>query len=109
MNLIPPGPCAKQTVYAMVVKGDSVITIGSNICLNPQSICQREVKGCKTGEGYEWCTEVCQQLGHAEAVAIQNAGCQTHGATMVITGHTYSCDDCKEAMQQAGIDKVIFI
>jgi pyrimidine deaminase RibD-like protein len=49
------------------------------------------------------CTTVCQQQGHAEVQALRLAGAKARGATAVITGHTYACRECQEALFSAGV------
>jgi hypothetical protein len=58
------GPCAKQTVTCAIVTPAGEHFIGENWCDTPQETCPRV-----DGEGYEKCTTVCDQVGHAEEVA----------------------------------------
>ncbi len=101
-------PCVKQTVKALIVSADGQLTLGSNAINNDVDECPRVEKGCLTGEGYELCKSVCNQNEHAEVTAIQNAKKQNvdlKGATLYLTGHTYFCDNCTNAMREAGIKK----
>lgn len=79
------GPCAKQTV-AVCPRGDM-----------------------PTGFGYSLCREVCQQPGHAEINALRLAGDDAAGGRMVISGHTYACQSCRDAAGIAGITKIEFV
>ncbi len=58
------GPCAKMTVRCTLVTPAGEHIVGTNHCENPQPVCPRA-----PGEGYEKCTSVCRQVGHAEVVA----------------------------------------
>lgn len=92
------GPCAKRRVLCTIqTRGGSCIT-GSNDCRNPQPVCPRG-----PGEGYEKCKTVCQQIGHAEEVALSLAGELAKGATAILTGHDYYCPACQEKLFAAGV------
>jgi len=95
------GPCAKQTVECIIIDNNGQQFYGSNACLNPQKTCPRE-----PGEGYEKCKSICDQLGHAEEMALWDA--QSNEAVLVdasaiVTGHTYACKDCQELLYSNGI------
>ncbi len=98
------GPCAKTKVTAVLVSEDGEGFIGENDCLNPQTVCPRE-----GGEGYEKCASVCRQTGHAEENAIRKAGDKAKGAVIYLQGHTYACNSCKAAAQDAGVKEIIVI
>ena len=51
--------CAKQTIIAIINKYYKFY-IGLNWCKNPQTICPRH--NMKTGEGYDLCKSICDQL-----------------------------------------------
>ena len=93
--------CAKQLVTATVVALDGRRFVGANACAKPQVVCPRA--GMPTGEGYELCTSVCEQQGHAEVQALRAAGPAAVGATMYLHGHTYACDHCVAACRAAGV------
>ena len=93
--------CAKQTVECIIIDKNGRQFYGSNACLNPQKACPRQ-----PGEGYEKCKSICNQLGHAEEMALWNAqsnGAELAGAHAIVTGHTYACRDCQESLYEAGI------
>lgn len=93
------GPCAKQRVRCEIYCLDGSIIYGENYCGQPQETCPREA-----GEGYEKCKSICQQVGHAEQVAVKNAmGKDCTGAMAVLYGHTYFCMDCQHALFDAGV------
>lgn len=92
------GPCAKATVRCEIVSLDGKRIIGTNYCNNSQPVCPR-----KQGEGYEKCKSVCDQEGHAEVVAVALAGADAVGSTAYLTGHTYACQPCQEALFGAGV------
>lgn len=93
------GPCAKTRVRCEVTLTDGTVLTGENWCMEPQKACPRE-----PGEGYEKCQTVCRQLGHAEAVVARYADeVSFEGATAVLIGHTYYCQDCQEKLFGAGV------
>jgi len=95
------GPCAKQTVRATIVTPEGYRFVATNYVLNAQATCPRG--GMPTGEGYHLCREVCMQVGHAEINALRIAGKFARGATLYLEGHTYACEPCKAACDEAGI------
>ena len=92
------GKCAKSDVRCTIVTEDGKHFVGGNWCVTPQLTCPREV-----GEGYEKCTTICNQLGHAEEVALKEAGNAAKGATAYLEGHGYACRSCQEQLFGAGI------
>ena len=105
-------PCIKQRVYAMIEIGDKKV-FGTNKMLNDEvTECPRDMQGYVNGAGYHLCKEVCQQNAHAEVDAIKNAeilGIDINGGKLTLVGHTYCCNDCKSAMDIAGIVEVEII
>ena len=97
--------CAKRHVSCRIYDAaDMLIASGSNRCRNPQEACPRE-----PGEGYANCVTVCNQLGHAEEVALFNAaGYDLRGGRAVIT-HERVCDECRNALAAAGISDVVLV
>ena len=92
------GPCVKATVRCTLVTPAGEHIVGENWCRNPQTACPRA-----PGEDYTKCTTVCQQEGHAEAVAVKLAGAKAHGAHAFLEGHTYACMACQHALFGAGV------
>lgn len=101
------GPCAKQTVAVLIVGRSGRRYLATNYTLNPQAVCPRG--DMPTGFGYSLCREVCQQPGHAEINALRLAGDDAAGGRMVISGHTYACQSCRDAAGIAGITKIEFV
>lgn len=101
------GPCKKQTVTAVLTAKSGDVFIGTNYCNNAQSVCPRDAEGFKTGEGYHLCKDACDQVGHAEEVAISLAGDKAFGSVIELYGHTYACDNCKKVASLAGVEKII--
>ncbi len=99
------GPCAKQVVTATIVTSNGRRFVGTNHVRNPQAECPR--KGLPTGVGYELCRDVCDQVGHAEVVAIAEAGSHAAGGRLYLEGHSYACDACKSACEAAGITSIV--
>lgn len=92
------GPCAKTTVRCTLVTTAGEYIVGTNACATPQPACPR-----LPGEGYDKCTSVCGQLGHAEVQAVRLAGERARGAHAYLDGHTYACMDCQHALFGAGV------
>lgn len=92
------GPCAKTTVTCTLVTPDGKHIVGTNYCRNAQPVCHRQ-----PGEGYEKCRSICDQVGHAEVVAVMLAGEKARGARAYLQGHTYACQACQEALFGAGV------
>jgi hypothetical protein len=88
--------CAKQVVKAILTTKDGEVFHGENSCENPQKECPRDLLGYKSGEGYE-------QGSHAEVGAIKKAGVKAKGASIILIGHSYACDDCKSKALSAGV------
>lgn len=99
------GPCAKQIVTATIITASGERFVGTNHCLNAQSVCPRA--DLPSGVGYELCRDVCEQPAHAEVNAIAAAGDQAEGATLYLEGHTYACDPCTEDSRAAGIVRLL--
>ena len=94
--------CAKRRVTAILVGASGQHYIGMNACTIPQAVCPRD-----PGEGYEKCKSVCRQKGHAETMALQQAGDDARGGTITIVGHEYVCEDCVEALDEAGVLRAV--
>lgn len=100
--------CAKTVVRATAVLrgplGTPVVFTGENRCRNPQEVCPRE-----PGEGYAKCASICDQVGHAELDLVNQITGRDDdyfslkGSSVVITGHTYVCRECQEALYDAGV------
>ena len=106
-------PCLKQEVYACIVTAGGEVFFGANWMLNNTvTVCPR--LSFESGTRYDLCESECGQGTeyHAERQAINaciEAGCNTVGATMYLTGHTYCCDTCKEAIKLSRIKDVVFL
>lgn len=100
--------CLKQTTVAVIMKDGKFISIGFNeILANNITECPR--KDLPTGVGYEKCTDICHQYGHAEVNACNESDCDDgcEGATLYLIGHTYCCDNCLNVMKEHGIKTVV--
>lgn len=97
---------------ALIVRNTIVLGIGANGSdYHKKYQCERVVRGCKSGEGYELC-EGCHPKNHSEAKAIKDAednGCDTRGADLYLWGHWWCCASCWDAMIRAGIRKVVLL
>lgn len=87
-----------RITVALVVKDGEILSVGTNEHKEP---CKRE--GYPTGEGYELC-EYCQYTNHAEANAVR--GKTFEGAKVLLFGHYYACEPCKEAVKASGIKEI---
>lgn len=107
INNDPPesGPCVKRPVKATVIALNATRYEGTNYCMTPQKVCPRQ--DMPTGVGYELCTSVCNQAGHAEVNALLYAKADAVGATLFVEGHTYACSRCLDVAKAAGVVEVI--
>ena len=91
--------CAKKIVECWIQAKDGTIFYGSNDCDKPQVKCPRI-----GNEGYEKCKTICQQQGHAEEMALADAGeHDLNGATAYMFGTTHFCENCQKALFGAGV------
>ena len=97
---------------AVIVRSGVILGMGANGSdYHKTHQCQRVILGCKSGEGYELC-EGCHPKNHSEQKAIKNAqdyGNDTNGAVLHLWGHWWCCQDCWEAIIQAGISQVFLL
>lgn len=93
--------CAKREVTAIVIGVSGRHYVGQNTCRNPQAVCPRT-----DGEGYEKCKTVCRQIGHAEEMAIAEAGEDAFGGRIVVAGHVYVCRGCTQLLRSHRINAV---
>lgn len=110
---VKAGPCAKRRVtceiHLQIGTNRLLMARGENLCRNPQPMCPREA-----GEGYEKCKTVCQQIGHAEEVALMNLEVAMQAARMprrgpftaVVKGHERVCSPCQAKLEEAGVTKI---
>lgn len=92
------GPCAKLEVKCTIVSKTGRHFVGTNYCKTAQTKCPRH-----QGEGYEKCKSICNQVGHAEQVAVMVAGKEAEGGHAYLENHTYACRECQEALFAAGV------
>lgn len=93
--------CAKKVVICQILTKDGQVFTGRNDCNNPQPLCPREA-----GEGYEKCKTICDQPGHAEEVALEQAqlaGANLGGAVAYIGGIGHYCKNCQIKLFDAGV------
>jgi deoxycytidylate deaminase len=98
--------CAKQTTVA-IIENNGEYWLGTNSCKKPQVECPRG--NMPSGEGYVLCEVKCEQEGHAEIMALKAAGKKAAGGTLFLMGHVYICDNCRNALNKAGIKNTIIV
>lgn len=100
-------PCIKQEVFAMVVTSEGKEYFGANWVSNDDlTVCPRITANSPSGKDYHFCSDICNQLFHAECFAMQAceaAGDSLVGAKAYVAGHTYCCQYCIAAMMHAGV------
>lgn len=96
--------CKKQTVVAVIMKDNKLISTGTNEIHADVENCPRI--GMKAGDGYELCKTVCKQKYHAEEEACIRAGKNAKGSTLHLIGHTYCYDNCLKVMKIHGVKQV---
>ena len=95
------GPCAKKRVRCEILTLNGDVFTGTNDCRNPQKTCPRA-----GDEGYDKCITICDQLGHAEVMALRSAkeaGADLNGATASISGIGHYCRNCQDELFGAGV------
>lgn len=95
------GPCAKVRIRATIRTPDGRSFVGFNDCDNAQRVCPRE-----PGDNYFLCQAVCRQEGHAEVMALKQAGPWAVGATAFVE-HKRCCPDCQQALNAAGVARIV--
>lgn len=94
--------CAKRRVRCILIDAEGRTAAGENWCATPVDFCPRDA-----GEGYEKCRTVCNQVGHAEAVALANwrtkYGLGHQPSAAVLVGHERVCDSCGNVLSGAGV------
>lgn len=98
--------CAKVKVECWLIHPSGAVFYGSNDCANPQVHCPRTAAGETHGVGYEKCTHICRQEGHAEVVALRKAGHFARECIAFVT-HDWICKDCEAALYAAGVQCVM--
>ena len=91
------GPCAKAVVRCTIVGIDGIHYVGENACNNPQTTCPRA-----PGEDYTKCSTICDQVGHAEMVALFKAREKAVGGHAYIE-YSHACKECQIGLFKAGI------
>lgn len=90
--------CAKTQVTCVLVTPCGEKFTGTNACLRPQEKCPRD-----EFEGYDKCLSICRQIGHAEEVALAQAGFKARGCRAYIHGISHVCRSCQEQLTNAGV------
>lgn len=105
-------PCLKQSVKALIVTLQGEQIFGSNHINNIITSCPRVEQGCKTGEGYQLCKDICNQGAHAEVDAIiqaQKQNISITGGTLYLVNHYYCCENCLSSMKEAKLSRAIVL
>ena len=92
--------CSWWQTGAVIVKDEELLGKGANTG-QWQPFCPRYEQGCKTGEGYDLCKNICKQTGHAEITAIQDAITNKQNlrhADLYLFGHWWCCKNCWNAI-----------
>lgn len=103
--------CRKHATGAVAVKDGKIVSTGSNAGIYVK-VCPRVYKGYGTGQGYRYCTDYCEQSGHAEVMTVRNAekaGVDLRDADIYLYGHWWACQKCWETMIAAGIRNVYLL
>jgi deoxycytidylate deaminase len=99
------GPCAKARVTATITLPDGRVFHGTNDVRNPQASCPR-IGQAYARDDFRLCVDVCQQQGHAEAMALRAAGGWAPGAVVRVSHHR-CCYACTAALTAAGVARII--
>lgn len=102
--------CKKQLViFLLFNNNNTIVSVGTNHCENPQDICPREILGYKSGEGYDLCKSICKQNNHAEIDSINNLMNNINLSFGILIGHTYCCDNCYQKLNKLGVTNIVII
>lgn len=99
------GPCAKVRVFCTLVHPDGRRWSGENVVRRPQPVCPRG--DLPSGTGYALCRDVCDQVGHAEVVALAAAGADAAGCTAYVVGRDFVCYDCQAQLVASGVRRFV--
>lgn len=96
----------RQRHGAIIVRGNSVIAMGTNTWRNDPAVVESDMI---EGRGTIFST-------HAEVAAIKRAGSRAKGATMYVArilacgrhGNSRPCQNCSREIARAGIKKVVY-
>lgn len=93
-------PCLKQKTHCKIVRADGRTYEATNECsVDGLDVCPRVTAGCPTGAGYELCGST-----HAEANAARLAAESADvPGEAYLTGHTWFCKDCQDALTAANV------
>lgn len=97
-------PCPKAQVRAIITGKSGRHYYGGNDIRNPVTACPR-----LKGEGYSKCKAICDQPHHAEMGALEEAGDDASGGTLMLSGINRVCAACADALAEAGISNIEFI
>jgi hypothetical protein len=93
-------PCLKQKTHCLIVRKTGQQYQATNQCaVDGQEVCPRVTAGCPTGTGYELCGST-----HAEANAAKLAAETAHiPGEAYLSGHTWMCKDCQDALRAVNV------
>lgn len=93
-------PCLKQLTHCVIIRKDGRRYEATNCCnVDGLEICPRVTAGSPTGTGYELCGST-----HAEANAAKLAADSADvPGEAYMTGHTYLCKDCQDALRAVNV------
>lgn len=93
-------PCLKQSTHCLIVRKDGRTYEATNQCdVDGKTVCPRVTAGCPTGTGYELCGST-----HAEANAARLAAeSKDIPGEAWLTGHTWMCKECQDALRAVNV------
>ena len=98
-----------QITTTLYEKEKLILTYASNggPLFHKEHGCERKRLHIPTGQGYDLCMG-CNPVNHSEISAIKRAKLygkyeELRGATAYLYGHWWSCKDCSDGMEEAGI------
>lgn len=96
--------CAKHHTTCVIITEFGTEYHGTNLCLTPQEVCPRE-----DGEGYEKCRTICNQVGHAEEIALLHAlhdGANLEDSRAEIS-HDHACEKCTNILHSNKVFNIV--
>lgn len=88
--------CPRASIGAVLVKNKRILSTGYNGPASGQPHCPTTPEHMALAH--------CLASKHAERNALENATVQLYGGTMYVVGPRVVCPDCRDAMQQCGVE-----
>jgi deoxycytidylate deaminase len=107
---IPLEDC--HLTVTLLAKDGELLGLGTNAAYHLRHGCRRLKHDLPTGVGYDRCPG-CRPPNHSEQQALAQAAHEDKdenlpGATAYLYGHWWSCQSCTQALETAGVKRIVF-